>query len=115
MPASSIMRNFFGPEATAARTLSLVLVASGAIIAIALGFEFIGGYRPCPLCLQQRYAYYLAILVGAVSLAAIRLGVRVTGTQRHGEERDVEVDLRPAEGGFGKGSRGWQGYYRNGK
>jgi disulfide bond formation protein DsbB len=76
MPVSSIVRNFFGPEATVARTLGLVLAASGAIIAIALGFEFIGGYRPCPLCLQQRYAYYFAILVSALSLVAIRPGVR---------------------------------------
>jgi disulfide bond formation protein DsbB len=35
-------------------------VATGAILA-ALGFQHIGGYIPCPLCLQQRYAYYLAI------------------------------------------------------
>lgn len=36
------------------------LVALAAIVA-ALGFEHLGGYVPCPLCLQQRYAYYLAI------------------------------------------------------
>jgi disulfide bond formation protein DsbB len=29
-----------------------------ATIVGALGFEHIGGYAPCPLCLEQRYAYY---------------------------------------------------------
>lgn len=38
----------------------LFVLATGAILA-ALGFQYIGGYTPCPLCLQQRYAYYLAI------------------------------------------------------
>lgn len=31
------------------------------ILFTALGFEHLGGYVPCPLCLQQRYAYYAAI------------------------------------------------------
>jgi len=38
------------------------LIALGVIVA-ALAFEFIGGYQPCPLCLQQRYAYYLGVPV----------------------------------------------------
>ena len=38
----------------------IFLLASAAILA-ALGFQYIGGYTPCPLCLQQRYAYYMAI------------------------------------------------------
>lgn len=49
------------------------LVAAAAIILAALGFEHIGGYRPCPLCLQQRYAYYAGIplLFGALVLVSI--------------------------------------------
>jgi disulfide bond formation protein DsbB len=43
------------------RTGSLVLFAAVAVILTALAFEHIGGYSPCPLCLQQRYAYYAAI------------------------------------------------------
>jgi disulfide bond formation protein DsbB len=47
-----------------------VLAGAIAVILTALGFEYIGGYMPCPLCLQQRYAYYLAIpaLLGALAL-----------------------------------------------
>lgn len=42
---------------------SLTLFVTIAIILGALGFEYLGGYKPCPLCLQQRYAYYVAIPV----------------------------------------------------
>lgn len=40
---------------------SAALFLSAASIIAALAFEHIGGYRPCPLCLMQRYAYYAAI------------------------------------------------------
>ncbi len=58
----------------ASRFGALVLAGAVAVILVALGFEHIGGYMPCPLCLQQRYAYYLAIpvLVGALALARTR-------------------------------------------
>lgn len=39
-----------------------LLIALGAILT-ALAFEHIGGFTPCPLCLQQRYAYYVGIPV----------------------------------------------------
>src|SRR5688572_20824429 len=42
------------------------LVATATIIA-ALAFEQFGGYAPCPLCLQQRYAYYFAVPASAVA------------------------------------------------
>jgi disulfide bond formation protein DsbB len=38
-----------------------VLAATILVILTALGFEYFAGYAPCPLCLQERYAYYLAI------------------------------------------------------
>jgi disulfide bond formation protein DsbB len=46
-----------------------------AVLAIltALGFEHLGGLEPCPLCLQQRYAFYVGIpglFLGMVLLAA---------------------------------------------
>ena len=43
------------------RWASLSLFVTVAIILGALAFEHIGGYKACPLCLQQRYAYYIAI------------------------------------------------------
>lgn len=48
------------------------LIALAAILG-ALAFEHIGGYAPCPLCLEQRYAYYVgvpALFVGLVMVSA---------------------------------------------
>lgn len=52
-----------------AGALALIL-AVGAIL-VALGFEHIGGYTPCPLCLMQRWAYYASIPVLFLSLILI--------------------------------------------
>ena len=47
-----------GPAYTwGAATLFLAL----AVILTALGTQYIGGYVPCALCLQQRWAYYAGI------------------------------------------------------
>jgi disulfide bond formation protein DsbB len=46
----------------------LLFLATGSILA-ALGFEYIGGYQPCPLCLMQRYAYYIAIPLSFLAMA----------------------------------------------
>ncbi len=40
---------------------AVALLLSAAIILAALGFEYIGGYLPCPLCTMQRYAYYAGV------------------------------------------------------
>ncbi len=54
------------------RAGSVALVLALAAIVTALGFEHLGGLVPCPLCLEQRYAYYIGIpaLFGALVLAA---------------------------------------------
>ena len=46
------------------------------VIVTALAFERFGGYAPCPLCLQQRYAYYAG--VPALFLALVLLVGRAT-------------------------------------
>ena len=48
-----------------------VLIIAIAVILAALGFEYIGGYRPCPLCLEQRYAYYFGIPVLFLALILV--------------------------------------------
>ncbi len=56
-------------QSSAYRNGGLILfIATGAILS-ALGFEFIGGYQPCPLCLMQRYAFYLAIPLSFLAMA----------------------------------------------
>ena len=49
---------------------ALALLTAVAAILVALGFEYIGGYLPCPLCLTERYAYYTAIPVLFFALIA---------------------------------------------
>lgn len=61
------------PERSQAYRLGgLALFFATGIILAALAFEHLGGYRPCPLCLMQRYAYYAAIptLFVAMSLSS---------------------------------------------
>jgi disulfide bond formation protein DsbB len=48
------------------------LVALGMAITVgtALGFQHIGGYMPCKLCLEQRLPYYIGIPVALLALLA---------------------------------------------
>ena len=50
------------------------LVISAATILGALGFEHIGGYQPCALCLMQRTPYYVGVPIAAAALLAVWLG-----------------------------------------
>ena len=52
------------------------LFLAGAAIVTALGFQYIGGYQPCMLCLMQRYAYYAGIPILFVALALTAGGSR---------------------------------------
>ena len=51
-----------------------VFLLSFASIAAAYGFEYIGGYKPCALCYQQRLVYYLV-----VPLTGIFVGLALAG------------------------------------
>lgn len=53
---------------------ALVLFAAVAVILTALAFERFGGYTPCPLCLQERWAYYAAIPALFVALVLLSAG-----------------------------------------
>ena len=48
----------------------LVLVIATATIAGAWYFQLVRGLQPCPMCLEQRYAYYLAIPLAALTALA---------------------------------------------
>ena len=47
-----------------------VFVLSLATITGAWGFELIGGYWPCPLCLKQRWAYYAVVPLSLLLIIA---------------------------------------------
>src|SRR5713101_3815276 len=62
------------PALTAALAITVIAAAT---LAGAWFFQLVLDIRPCPLCLEQRYAYYLAIPLGAlVALAAARDATR---------------------------------------
>jgi len=52
-----------------AAALAITLIAA-ATLAGAWFFELVLDIRPCPLCLEQRYAYYLAVALGMLTAYA---------------------------------------------
>ncbi len=48
-------------KGSAYRAGTAALFIAAASILTALGFQYIGGYQPCMLCLLERYAYYAAL------------------------------------------------------
>jgi disulfide bond formation protein DsbB len=59
------------PAAAAAVAIAVIGVAT---ILGAYYFQFVLGYPPCPLCLEQRFAYYFAIPLAAMILLGISVG-----------------------------------------
>src|SRR5882762_6806158 len=56
-------------EAASQRMLvTLLLLASAAIVGGALLSQYVGGLQPCELCLYQRWPYYAAIVATVVAL-----------------------------------------------
>ncbi len=57
--------------------LAAIVLASAAILAAALAFQYIGGLPPCQLCIYQRIPYVVAGPLALVALLAVgRLGAR---------------------------------------
>jgi disulfide bond formation protein DsbB len=66
-----------GADSALVAALAITAIAA-ATLAGAWFFQLVLDIRPCPLCLEQRYAYYLAIpLAGLTALAAGRNAPRV--------------------------------------
>jgi len=66
----SQVRDSGNPALTAALAVTLIAAAT---LAGAWFFQLVLDIRPCPLCLEQRYAYYLAVPLGVlVAVAAAR-------------------------------------------
>ena len=60
------------PPRLVLRAAAIVLIIAAATILAALAFEHLGGYAPCPLCLEERYAYYFAVPASAIALLLAR-------------------------------------------
>ena len=61
-------------SATTLASAVLLIVGMAATVGGALGFEHIGGYIPCALCLMQRDPYYYGIPVAAAAALSGFLG-----------------------------------------
>src|SRR5579871_3184425 len=57
---------------------AVVFVLGLATILGAWGFQLIGGYVPCKLCLEQRIPYYVGLPIALVALFAALAGARPT-------------------------------------
>lgn len=64
-------------RSTALTFATLVTLGMAVTIAIALGFEHLGGYIPCALCLMQREPYYFGIPVGLLAMLSAAFGLPV--------------------------------------
>jgi disulfide bond formation protein DsbB len=51
---------------------AVVFAVAAATIMTAHAFERFGGYAPCPLCLEERYAYYFGVPVSFLAFFAAR-------------------------------------------
>ncbi len=67
------MRLGANPATVAALAIAAIAAAT---LAGAWFFQLVLDIRPCPLCLEQRYAYYLAIPLGAGGGVRRRAGMR---------------------------------------
>jgi disulfide bond formation protein DsbB len=69
-----LTRGVANPVAMASR---LILLVAAATIAGAWFFQLVLDIQPCPLCLEQRYAYYALIPLSAlIAIGAMRGGPR---------------------------------------
>ncbi|WP_343315333.1 disulfide bond formation protein B [Brucella sp. BE17] len=60
-------------------TAGILTLGLAATVGTALGFEHIGGFMPCKLCLEQRTPYYIGIPIAAlawISVAWISSGLK---------------------------------------
>ncbi len=74
------MNSLLSPFKSDAALAGLLTFGMALVVGSALGFEHIGGYVPCALCLMQRNPYYIGIGVGALAIlsAVFRLPPIVT-------------------------------------
>lgn len=56
-------------------------VAMAGVVGTALGFEHIGGFIPCKLCLTQREPYYAGVPVALLAMAGAAFGWRACFTR----------------------------------
>ncbi len=100
-----------------AKARALALIIPGALMAGALGSQYIGGLVPCEMCLWQRWPHYAAIGLAALAfvlpqralvwLAALAIlisgsiGIFHAGVEYHWWEGLTQCSQVPGSGGSG--------------
>jgi disulfide bond formation protein DsbB len=69
--------SFARAQPSAAAAIAIAVIAIATILG-AYYFQYVLGYPPCPLCLEQRVAYYVAIPLSAMIL----LGLSVNSSRK---------------------------------
>lgn len=100
-----------------AKARALALIIPGALMAGALGSQYLGGLVPCEMCVWQRWPHYAAIGIAALafalpqralaSLAALAIlisggiGIFHAGVEYHWWEGLTQCSQVPGSGGSG--------------
>ena len=71
MLASTLDRARAQPATTAAIVIAIVGLMT---MAGFFYFQYVLGYQPCPLCLEQRYAFYVSVPLAAMILLRLSIG-----------------------------------------
>jgi disulfide bond formation protein DsbB len=58
---------------TQTRAALFLMLAMAATVGTALGFQYLGGYIPCKLCLEERIPYYVGVPVMALAVISATL------------------------------------------
>lgn len=61
------------------RPAALLFLGSGLLLAGALGFQYLGGLAPCPLCIDQRVAHGVVVALAAVAVIACDRSPAIAG------------------------------------
>jgi disulfide bond formation protein DsbB len=68
------------------RAALLLLALSAGTLLAAWGFQLIGGYAPCPLCLKQRWSYYAVVVLAGMLVAILGGDPGRAGLVRRGDD-----------------------------
>lgn len=63
------------------RVATFLMLAMAAVVGTALAFQYVGGYLPCKLCLEQRWPYYFGAPVMALAALSAWRGISNTLTR----------------------------------
>ena len=66
-------------DRTPRRVFALICLACVALLAYGLYLQHVGGLKPCPMCIVQRYALILIALISGFTGVTARKGMQMTG------------------------------------